>query len=378
MPVETGYAWRPVPGLISVSCAPPRPYSRRGRRPWGEGRIFRGRLPLSAGGARFRRWLVRLGALVVVLRVMGGVEGAERGGEESGDPPAERLPSGTVDEPSARTLVEPDSGWVIEAELAPALDSNRLPMGPDPLEFPQWPAEEVAAFEAGRPVNLGGGLWSPERYPLQPAPPWPTVAVPELPPWPGVLSWELMSRFSASSDWCVDPQRVLDDAVRTTLETHLAAHARAAYHPVRLWLLAGGQSLAQGLEEDVLHRAAFGPDRPGVLVVCAVDDPMAARLVVPPVLGMRGGTWWHGVVRRVPPRPAVSPGAQLSQMVLWLTLEADELPAIEAGAGAAGWMAADAADAAGATVRLSPRAWWPAAAIPVVAVLALVWWRRRR
>jgi hypothetical protein len=314
---------------------------------------------------RVWRWVVRMGVLVVVVRGITLVGVAEEGAEEMG----------TEAKDQAFTVTDP--GWVLEEELAPTLESNRQPLGPDPLELPQWRAEEVAAFEAGRPVNLGGGLWSPERFPLQAVPPWPPLSGPLPAPAPGVVGWELLSRFAESGDWCVDPQRVLLAADRSMVETHLAAHARAAYHPVRLWVFAGGQKLAEGLEDATLHQAAFGPDRPGVLVVCAVDDPMAARVVVPPVLAVRAAPWWAGVVRRVAPRAVAPPGAQLSQMVLWLTLEAEALPGIRDGEGTAGWQVA--AEPSGVySVAWYRRVGWPAVLVLVAVAVVAVWRLRGR
>ena len=55
-----------------------------------------------------------------------------------------------------------------EEELEPNFQTGRRSIEPDPLALPQWSVEDRAAFAAGQPVNLGGGLWSDERFPLEP------------------------------------------------------------------------------------------------------------------------------------------------------------------------------------------------------------------
>jgi hypothetical protein len=215
---------------------------------------------------------------------------------------------------------------VAEEELSPTLESNRQPLGPDPLALPQWSAVELAAFAAGRPVNLGGGLWTAERYPLQPVPPWPEPMVPEAAIGPGVLGWDLLSLYGAARHWCVDPQGLLSADRRDRLEHHLAAHARSSGHPVRLWLLGPGQSLASALDDDTLHRASFGGDLPGVLAIMPAADPLAARLVLPPALAPQARSWAGPVIARIDLRAA--PGDQLDQLALWLTLEVDSLPSL--------------------------------------------------
>ena len=301
--------------------------------------------------------------VVVALLVLSAPAGGPARGDES-DGEAGDLP-----------VSESGMGAVAEDELAPTLESNRQPLGPDPLVLPQWTREEAAAFDNGRPVNLGGGLWSPERHPLQPAPPWPPAPASAPAPAPGVLGWELMSQYGAATDWCVDPQGVLDAARRERIESHLAAHARSAYHPVRVWLIAPGQSLAAFLDETTLHRASFGPDRPGVLVVLSPGAPMAARVLVPPVLAPRAGPWWSGVAGRVP--SGAPPEAQLDQLMLWLTLQADALPILEAAAHASEWRVAPAVSAAAVRPVGSHRRWWWLAAAGLAAAAAGMAWRRR-
>jgi hypothetical protein len=64
-----------------------------------------------------------------------------------------------------------------EEELEVNLQTGRRTLEADPLVLPQWSAEDLAAFAAGNPVNLGGGLWSEERYPLEPRKPLPSPPV---------------------------------------------------------------------------------------------------------------------------------------------------------------------------------------------------------
>jgi uncharacterized membrane protein YgcG len=55
-----------------------------------------------------------------------------------------------------------------EEELESNFQTGRRSIEPDPLALPQWSVEDRAAFAAGQPVNLGGGLWSDDRFPLEP------------------------------------------------------------------------------------------------------------------------------------------------------------------------------------------------------------------
>jgi hypothetical protein len=274
----------------------------------------------------------------------------------------------------------PESGTssVMEDELEPTLESNLQPLEPDPLLLPQWTTEEVAVLEAGRPVNLGGGLWTAERYPLQPAPPWPTPAgEPVEPPPAGVLGWELMAQFGAMRDWCVDPQGVLETGLRARLEAHLAAHAMSARHPVRLWVLAPGQRLADVLDDATLHRASFGLDQPGVLAVLSAADPLAGRLVLPPLLAGLASEWRAAVVGRI--AVSISPADQLDQLALWLTLEAEPLPSLEVTAGVATPAPATAGlEKPGLGVISRLPWWWAAATVVLVMGLFVRRWRRSR
>jgi hypothetical protein len=55
-----------------------------------------------------------------------------------------------------------------EEERESNFQTGRRSIEPDPLALPQWSVDDRAAFAAGRPVNLGGGLWSDDRFPLEP------------------------------------------------------------------------------------------------------------------------------------------------------------------------------------------------------------------
>lgn len=264
---------------------------------------------------------------------------------------------------------------VAEDELAPALESNRQPLGPDPLVWPQWTADEAAAFDAGRPVNLGGGLWTAERYPLQPVPPWPEVPPARPPVTPGVLGWNLLSQFGAAREWCVDPQEVMDAERRRRLADHLTAHARTARHPVRLWLLAPGQSLAEALDETTLHLASFGPNQPGVLAVVALDQPMAARMILPPALAAQAPAWRAAVMAEVDATASIAD--QLDQLTLWLTLEAEPLPAVESVASNPVLLPASTSLPAKEPAFLSGKG-WAALVASLVAVAGFLWFRRRQ
>jgi len=284
----------------------------------------------------------------------------------------------TEDEAPELPLSASGMGSVAEEELAPTLESNRQPLGPDPLVLPQWSAEERAAFEAGRPVNLGGGLWPAERYPLQPVPPWPVVPPETIAAAPGVLGWEMMSRYGAAREWCVDPQGAVAADRRARLEAHLAAHARSAVHSVRLWVLAPGQSVVDVLEEETMHRASFGLDQPGVLAVVSAAEPLAARVILPPALAARAPAWRATVISRL--NPSAAPTNQLDQLALWLTLEAEPLPAIGTSVGLAGRSEMHAV-ADPARMDVVPAAgfrggWWILGAA-VVASVAVWRWRRR-
>lgn len=218
---------------------------------------------------------------------------------------------------------------------APLEESQPL-IEPDPLVLPQWTAEEHAALENGRPPNLGGGLWNTERYPLLPAPPWPASSPQTLPtPAPGVLPWELLSACGAAREWCVDPQRLLPAAQRAMIETHLATHARASAHPLRLWILAPGQALPPALDDATLHRNVFGPDQPGLLAIVAAEEPAACRLTAPPSLGVASPSSSLGqnltdAVNNI--TPGATPALALEELALWLSLELRSWPALATGA----------------------------------------------
>jgi len=270
----------------------------------------------------------------------------------------------------------PDFDIVTEEELAPALDSNRQPLGPDPLEWPQWSAAEVEAMRAGRPVNLGGGLWSPERFPLQPVPALSVAAAPpaERARLGGVLERDSLDRYLASRAWCVDPQLLLPDWRRTRLEAHLEAHATTAVHPVRVWLLAPGQAVAPEVEAEWLHQSSFGPNAPGVLAILVIDHPDRGRWIGPP--GLSGAE-----ISGLRPASAGDAGGDaaagsLEAQVVRLVLEAYDLPAPRA-AGTAVRSAVDAALASERTTARQPVAAWLAAASAVLALIAAVVFRRR-
>lgn len=266
-------------------------------------------------------------------------------------------------------------GSVTEEELVPSLESNRQPLGPDALILPQWTRDEQAAFDAGRPVNLGGGLWTADRYPLQPAPPWPTPVPPPLATAPGVLGWELMSRYGAAREWCVDPQGVIEARWRVRLDEHLAAHAREAIHPVRVWVLSAGQFLAEALDDETLHRASFGLDQPGVLAVVPASEPLAARLILPPALAAHSASWHLSVLGRIDPE--ATPARQFDQLILWLTLEAEPLPAVGARTAGSEMHAASGPGRITPSPTIGFQAWWWGAAA-LVLVATEVWRRRRR
>ena len=81
-----------------------------------------------------------------------------------------------------------------EPELVPNLEAGRRNLGPDPLVLPQWLPAEAEALATGRPANLGGGLWTEERYPLDAVPPAPATAEVDsasatAPPGPLADSW---------------------------------------------------------------------------------------------------------------------------------------------------------------------------------------------
>jgi hypothetical protein len=175
-----------------------------------------------------------------------------------------------------------------------------------------------------------------------------------------------MARYGALRDWCVDPQGVLEAGSRVRLEEHLASHAMSARHPVRLWVLAPGQRLADVLDDTTLHRASFGLDQPGVLAVLSAAEPLAGRLVLPPALEGLASEWRGAVVGRVP--ASISPADQLDQLTLWLTLEADPLPSLEATAEAATLTPATAGLEKPGPGVISRLPWWWAAATVMLAM----------
>lgn len=270
----------------------------------------------------------------------------------------------------------PDLGIVTEEELAPALDSNRQPLGPDPLEWPQWSAAEVEAMAAGRPVNLGGGLWSPERFPLQPVPAWPAAATTMATPasFGDVLGRESLGPYGASRAWCVDPQRVLPDWRRARLESLLEAHAATAVHPVRVWLLAPGQSVAPETDAGWLHQASFGPNNPGILGILAIDHPELGRWLVSPALAEAG---MSGLRRAGDAANAESAAlGQLEAQVVHQVLKAHQLPALRA-AGVTIRPAVDAVPAPERSRLRWPTAVWVTAALALAALIAAALVRRR-
>ncbi|MFN0126621.1 MAG: hypothetical protein ACKV19_08050 [Verrucomicrobiales bacterium] len=217
---------------------------------------------------------------------------------------------------------------VTEHELEPAMDSNRQPLGPDPLVLPQWTEEEAQAMAAGRPTNLGGGLWTKDRYPLQPAPPWPEAMLWRDRAPTGALPSYWASRFASAGEWCVDPQAILDADQRDRTEHHLASHAGSPGHAVRVWVLGEGQSLGESLDDATWHRAAFGEGQRGVLVVAPASAPRASTIILPPLLAGRAADWFESVMNQID--PTASPRDQWDQLILWLTLEAARLPPLEA------------------------------------------------
>jgi hypothetical protein len=264
---------------------------------------------------------------------------------------------------------------VTEEELEPTMESNRRPLGPNPLVLPQWSLEENKAFDDGRPVNLGGGLWTADRYPLQPVPPWPAPVPPTASQGPGPLGWELMAVYGSTVDWCVDPQGVLEAGRRARLEKHLQSHAARADHPVRLWMLAAGQSLSESLENELIHQGSFGSDRPGILAVCAVNDPLAARIILPPALDDLAVAWRDSVIARV--ATTAAPADPLETLVLWMTLEADSLPSpAQAALVARQGPSADGSAVNGESASWVKRLWWALVLAGVVGGLS--YWRHAR
>jgi len=257
-------------------------------------------------------------------------------------------------------VVEPE--W--EDELAPALDSNRQPLGPDPLSWPQWLPGERAAFEAGRPVNLGGGLWPAERHPLEPSPRWED----------GRSALE-----GADGRWCVDAGRLMDEASRQRLETHLAVYAQTAVHPVRVWLVGSAQSTVEAGEEGAWHHQSFGGAGAGVLAILNPEVPLAARLILPGWLSARQADWGASVMSRV---DAAAPAAvQLEQLVLWLTLQAPSLPgpSVEKEVATTVELRGRPAGGGGRWFGWGHRQWWAVGGVAVTVGFLSVWlWRRRR
>jgi hypothetical protein len=102
---------------------------------------------------------------------------------------------------------------------------------------------------------------------------------------------------------------------------------------------------------------------------------MAARVLLPPVLAHRSASLRSGIVSRV--SPLSPPAAQLDQIVLWLTLQADELPTLEAAAAAPGLSVARIPAAPAPRPGFPGRHWWWLAAAALAAA-GLAWRRRVR
>lgn len=200
--------------------------------------------------------------------------------------------------------------WEAEAAPSSSVDESAEPsarqrpdLRPDPLLLPQWTEEDAAALDAGRPANLGGGLWPEELYPLEWTPPLPRRA-PSRGETAGPWSEDLLAAYRHNTSRCVDPQQLLMPGERRELEAQMAQVAAVVPHPWRLWVLAPGQWVPESVAD-----AQGG--RPSIAVA---------------VWGEPGRLQWIGdglseaALEKVRQRAAqaATPYAQLQETVNWL------------------------------------------------------------
>lgn len=160
----------------------------------------------------------------------------------------------------------------------------------DPLVLPRWSEEDLRQFEAGRPVNLGGGLWPEELHPLEPVPaPFRTPPAPQAlaaemagPPAPQPLAPELVAAYFGTPEpgEVTDPQNLLTPQRRRELERFLSHQAREARYDLHLLLLPGEHDATARLPE--LRDRWFGRDSEAVLLAYRQGQPGSAAVAFPP------------------------------------------------------------------------------------------------
>lgn len=245
-------------------------------------------------------------------------------------------------------------------EAAEPSARERPDLGPDPLALPQWSAEEAAALKAGRPANLGGGLWTDDLYPLEWAPPVARFAG-FLESVPGPLSAERLKAYQQDPRGCVDPQRLLLPEQKQVLEAQLRQLGTVMRQPLQLWVLAPEQEVSA----EVLNVAVQARGGRGGVAAMAWGDPTSLQ--------------WAGVLlsdtaladARRAALEARTPLGQWQEVVSWLgaaLFRAESESAIE--------VAAHRAAEAEAAARQSRRGWISLVVAALVSA-GLVWWRWR-
>ncbi len=164
----------------------------------------------------------------------------------------------------------------------------------DPLTLPSWsPADQRELDEGKRPVNLGGGLFAPELFPLQPAPPLvksspPAIMPDPLPPGEGVdgvvpapsITGRLGDAYFAKAPATplIDPQRVLAEDKRRQLVDFFRTQTQEGSPPVHLFIFGGKQVLPDGVNPANLVDRWF-PNRDAVFALYFMGEPERGQVI---------------------------------------------------------------------------------------------------
>jgi hypothetical protein len=184
----------------------------------------------------------------------------------------------------------------VEEPDANVESGRQTTLTPDPLALPAWSAADERAFARGRPVNLGGGLWPANVFPLQPVPPSETPALPveatavagaptvPSPPIIGKFDRAVASSYFAEppANRVVDPQKLLPEPKARELERFLAQQAREARFDVCLLVFGGGQELPDDIDLDDVFSRWFGANHDSVLVAYFLGEPHRVHVIFSP------------------------------------------------------------------------------------------------
>ena len=195
----------------------------------------------------------------------------------------------------ASVEAQTDETPVDEPELESGIEAGRRDASPPVLTLPAWTIEDQREFRAGRPVNLGGGLWPKEHFPLQPvarrpkaptevteSPPLPDNVSERLVP-PGPLSAALVAKYFAQRPeaWVLDPQRLLPAGRWRELDRFLEQQAADGRFHVHLLVFSAAQELPAHLSLERFHQEWFAEAPDVVLAAFFLGEPRRATLVFP-------------------------------------------------------------------------------------------------